>query len=841
MNWQRLIFPVFFFSGAFALIYQIAWVRALTLEFGSTTLAVATVVAVFLGGLGIGAHLAGSRADRWHRPLGAYALLELGVAFWGMMSLVFIHYLLPLFSGIASGLGGEFWSVSAVRLVAAMLMLLPPTILMGASLPILARFYVRMRGEGRRGSGLLYGINTFGAFFGVLLGGLYFLPVHGLTATIMIVSGLNASLALVAGLGWRQVEHRSVQAASKAVDGLHSDSPPARLAANDDRMARIWMPAAISLTAFAALVCQVAWVRVMELVLGASVFAVTIVLGLFLGGLGVGAFAVAALLRHGRRSAQVVFSSLALLSAIAILLSSWSFQYLPELYVHLHSAWDVASAPGRVLQLQFLIAAIVVLLPTVLLGGLFPASLQVVIEHNAHTSRHTGRLFAWDTVGSIVGSIAAGFLLIPLLGIDHSLRIAVILLAGGALLVALPGRDHRLVRRLAIPGALVFIGIIVLMPAWDRHLMTSAVYQYSLVYQREEASDLATYLREQTEVIYYRDGLTSTVTVLEGNGDTDTWRAIAINGKVEGSTWRDMPSQRLIAHIPLLLKPETERVAVIGMGTGSTAAAAASHPVSRVDVVEIEAAMVEGARHFRQVNDDVHQQEKVNIHVTDGRLFLNMHPRRYDLVISQPSNPWMAGASDLFTRDAFERGARALREDGVFAQWVQIYNLSPANLTMLLRGFADVFPHVYVFKTLEDTDLLLLGSFQPLDFDLTAMQARMERPAVARDLASYNTRTEDVFDIAGRLVLGPRELPALVGSGDFHSDDRPLIAYRAPFNLFVNTRSANRHLLAEHAGSAVSYLSGWPEDPEERREWEQKVWRACEEHVGIYEICTTLY
>ncbi|MDQ2068810.1 fused MFS/spermidine synthase [Natronospira bacteriovora] len=832
MNWQRWIFPVFFTSGALALIYQMAWVRALTLEFGSTTLAVATVVAVFLAGLGIGAKLAGDRADHWRRPLGVYALLELGVAFWGLTSLLFIHFLLPLFSGLASSLGGGFWTVSLVRLLLAMVMLLPPTILMGAGLPVLARFYVRMQGEGRRGSGLLYGINTLGAFLGVLLGGLYFLPVHGLVQTIVIVSALNTLLAAVAWVGFRQTEVPETGSASHV-----SQREGRRVSGEESVMVRLWMPMAIALTAFAALVCQVAWVRVMELVLGASVFAVTIVLGLFLAGLGLGAFAVAALLRHGQLFARAVFIILALLSALAILASTWLFQYLPELYVQLHSAWSIAQVPGRVLQLQFLIAALVVFLPTVFLGGLFPASLQVVIAHNAQTSRHTGRLFAWDTVGSIAGSVTAGFLLIPLLGIDNSLRTAMLLLVLAAGVLALAGRERRLLRAVALPGFLLLMIGTLLMPAWDRALMTSAVYQYSSAYLQHGAENLASHLRGQSEVIYYRDGLTSTVTVLEGRGGDGEWRAIAVNGKIEGSSESDMPSQRLIAHIPLLMRPVTESVAVIGMGTGSTAAAVATHPVKTVDVVEIEAAMVEGARLFHDVNAQVHENERVTLHVTDGRLFLNMHPDRYDLIISQPSNPWMAGASDLFTREAFQRGARALREGGVFAQWVQIYNLSPQNLTLLLRGFSDVFPHVYVFKTLEDSDLLLLGAFEEITMDMAAMRQRLQQPAVARDLQGHYTQTDDVFDVAGRLILGPDDVPLLVGTGEFHSDDRPLIAYRAPFNLFMNTRQVNKQLLANHAGNPLRYLTGLPEGEDERREWLQKLREACETRVGIYELC----
>ena len=839
MNWQRLIFPVFFVSGACALIYQIAWVRALTLEFGSTTLAVATVVAVFLGGLGIGAWLVGSRADRWHRPLGAYALLELGVAFWGLMSLLFIHYLLPLFSGIASGLGGEFWAVSGVRLLAAMLMLLPPTILMGASLPVLARFHVRVRGEGGRGSGLLYGINTLGAFFGVLLGGLYFLPVHGLTATIVIVSAFNAMLGLLVGAGALHLrrDESSPEGTMQAVAGSGVE---AGSTSGNARMASFWMPAAITLTAFAALLCQVAWVRVMELVLGASVFAVTIVLGLFLAGLGVGAFAVAALLRHGQRSARVVFSVLALLSAMAILLSAWSFGHLPEWFVHLHSAWSIQDAPGLILPLQFLIAGVVVLLPTLLMGGLFPAGLRAVIEQDAHTSHHTGRLFAWDTVGSILGSLAAGFLLIPLMGIDNSLRVAVVLLIVGGALVAMPSPGGLRRWVVVVPCLLVLGAASLFMPRWDHQLMTSAVYQYSSQYASHRAENLSALLREESRVIYYRDGLTATVTVVEGVGEEEGWRAIAVNGKIEGGTDVDMPSQRLIAHIPLLIRPDAERVAVIGMGTGSTAAAVVSHPVGEVAVVEIEAAMVEGARLFSDYNAAIHERDTVDIHLSDGRLFLNMRPDTFDVIISQPSNPWMAGASDLFTREAFQRGARALRGDGIFAQWVQIYNLSSQNLSMLVRGFSDVFPHVYLFKTLEDSDLLLLGSFEPLSLDMAAMQARMQQPSVARDLAEHETRTDSVFDIAGRLVLGPGEIPGLAGTGEFHSDDRPLIAYRAPFDLFRNTRVINKQVLGEQAANPMQYLSGWPEDEGEREAWFRQVVQACWAYVDIYEVCSGL-
>jgi len=269
--------------------------------------------------------------------------------------------------------------------------------------------------------------------------------------------------------------------------------------------------------------------------------------------------------------------------------------------------------------------------------------------------------------------------------------------------------------------------------------------------------------------------------------------------------------------LPLLLHPSPQNVCVIGMGTGTTAGSASLHPVKRVTVVEIEAAMVEGALFFRKENHAVHENPKVDIRITDGRLFLRLHPRAFEVVLSEPSNPWLAGNSDLFTLEFFQLGARALRDGGIFAQWVQLYEIAPENLQTIVRTFSRIFPHVYLALTIPDTDILLLGSKNPFPLDLERARRRLTQQDILDDLADPRVGIRSIYDLASRILMGPDEVRRFVGSGPLHTDDLPVIAYNAPKDLYRNTRKANMSLLTDYARGIGPYVDGFSCSPENRK------------------------
>ena len=800
-----LTLGLFFFSGAFALVYEVSWVRAITLEFGSTTLAVSTVLTVFMGGLALGAWLIGSRIDTSQRPLTIYGYLELALAGYTLATPLLFKFLLPAFSQLVYGFSDSFFALVLTRFLAASVLLLLPTMLMGATLPVLSRFWAMRKTDSGKWAGILYGINTIGAFVGTALGGFMLLPNLGLSRTLYVVASCNIVLGLIAFAVGRKVERPA-------------KDPERPTVASPSKAGQVHWPiyVAVMLTGFAALTCEVAWTRTLVLILGASVYAFSIVLATFLAGLGFGSAAIAAFLKAAPERARTVFYGLALAAAIVVAITSATFQHLPTLFLKLYAAWNLEQQVDNLLLVQVLLSAGVMVAPSFIMGGLFPAAARVVVRDPKHTGQSIGRLYAWNTTGSILGSFTAGFLLIPLVGIRGTLLVAVAAQVIGGIMAVMKTENKQHVAYFAGAGLATLVLLVLLTPPWHHQLMASAVYHYADAYENTTARGLERELARNEELLFYKDGLTATVTVTRDNQSENHDLYISTNGKIDGSSHYDMPTQRLSAHLPLLLHPNPQQICVIGMGTGCTAGSAGLHPVEQVTLIEIEEAMVEGARFFREHNHAVHENPRVDIRITDGRLFLNHKRQAFDVIISEPSNPWLAGVSDLFTREFFELGARALHDDGLFAQWVQLYSMSSENLKTIVRTFISVFPYTYLVSTIPDTDLLLIGSKTPFTLDLERAHERLQQPEIQADLADARVGINDVFDLAARIRMGPEEVRAFAGSGILHTDDLPIIAYRAPRDLYKNTRTENMTILAQYARGVGSYLE-YTEDPAQRR------------------------
>ncbi|HVS12708.1 MAG TPA: fused MFS/spermidine synthase [Thermoanaerobaculia bacterium] len=800
---------LFFLSGALALVYQVAWVRALTLELGSTTLAVSTVVATFMGGLALGSAAAGRWGDRAVRPLFWYALLEAGLSVYALATPALLATLMPFAGDLASGVAERIVLLSLLRLGIASAVLLAPTALMGATLPLLARHWAGRRGDGALGMGLLYSVNTLGAFLGTLAAGFVLLPTLGLRSTIAWSGWANLLIALCAG---------ALAALSPPLDSHAALAAPGVQPPRPGRTATL--PWAVALTAFAALACQVAWTRLVTLVAGGSVYSFTVVLGTFLAGLGIGAWMAALVARSGRVEARGLFCGLALLSAALVGVSYLVALRLPGLFAVLFGRLDVADHPQRAPALQFLLAAAVLLPPALAMGGLLPAAARLRVVSPRRTAHEVSVLYVANTVGAIVGSLAGGFVLVPTIGIRGTLALAVTAQAIGALVVAVEGR--LVGGRSQVPAwaaALSLVAGLALIPPWPSHLMAAGVFDKAELRQAERAGELRTRVARGTQLLYYRDGLTATVTVTRDRASRNADLYISTNGKIDGSSHLDMPTQRISAHLPILLHPDPRTVCVIGLGTGCTAGSAALHPAA-VTVVEIEPAMAEGARFFAADNHGVVDDPDVDLRLTDGRLFLRLRPDQFDVLISEPSNPWLAGASDLFTREFFELARDALRERGIYGQWLQIYGLSPDTFRLLVRTFAEVFPHSYLASTLVRTDVLLIGAKAPLAVEPEGIARRMAGP-VAEDLADPRVGVHDVWELLARIRLGPNEIAALAGAGPLNTDDLPRVAYRAPLERYQSTRDANWELLQRHDRGGADWLHATAGD----RELLEAAWR----------------
>lgn len=798
------MYLLFFLSGAAGLVYQVLWLRRLVLVFGSTLQATSAILAVFMGGLALGAWLGGRWMDRrpGTSPLVVYGVLEIGVGLLAAAVPALLDALTPALGTIAAA-GAPVAVVSAAKIAGIALVLLPPAALMGATLPVLARRAARDTSRVGGKVGWLYATNTSGAVVGTFVAGFVALPQLGNRWTSIATAGTNLALGAVAlALARRET---SAPVSRPMPGGARGDEGGAGR--------RRTAVAVFALSGFAAMALEVAWTRALALVFGSSVYAFALMLIAFLLGLAAGGAAASAVLMHRRPSdASAMLVGLLALAGAGTFATVFLLPALPGIMGRLLLAG--MTAPSAVFGTQFAIALAVMLPTTFALGGVFPAVLQVYAGGARTVAGPVGRVYAANTGGTIAGALVAGFVMVPGLGIPATLATTASLQIALAATIAVAS-SLAPVRRFAAASVLgaTAVAVPLLRPPWDTLLMNSGVYfNVQNADPGTSWSEYAAHLKETTRVISAADGVTASVIVADHLPSGS--RYVAVNGKIDASTGADLETQLAIGHLPLLLRPRAERVLVIGLGTGISVAAVATHPVRSIAVVEVEREMVRAARLFGAANGGVLDDPRVTVTVRDARDFLRLDRTRYDLIVSQPSNPWMTVASNLFTREFFAEARERLEPGGVFCQWIQMYCLRPDDLRSVLAAFRDSFRDVLVFGTLGGVDLVLVGTDEPIRFDRDAMAERMSELRVRLSLGSVRAREPE--DLLALLRVADREFDAIVAGAPTNTDDNGRVEFSAPKALYLETIDANTEILLRAGSDPVDYLAGPPHSEEMR-------------------------
>ncbi|MEE8524410.1 MAG: fused MFS/spermidine synthase [Thermoanaerobaculia bacterium] len=755
-----------FGSGFCALVYQVAWLRLLRLIFGASTAATAAVLAVFMAGLGLGSLILGRRADSKPRPLVFYAHLEAGVAVAAALSpwLVTLARQLYFGSGGTAGLGPS--AATALQLLLAALVLGIPTFLMGGTLPAAARAVEQVSDAGRRSVALLYGANTAGAVCGALVTTFFALELLGIRKTVWAASLLNLLVALAAyALAGSTRERRAVGPARPAADrGGEPAAAPGPVGV---------ILGAATAAGFAFLLLELVWYRMLAPVLGGSSYTFGLILAMALLGVGAGGFLYAAGARH-RRPTLLGLSGVCAAEALCVLLPYALGDRIAVVAMLLRPVGDLSFA---LLAVVWSVLAGLVVVPAAILAGYqFPLLIALLGTGRQRVGREVGLVYACNTAGAILGSVAGGFGLIALLSAPAAwVLAAVLLLAVAGVVAAVALRAGAPLGRAGWPAAAAAGSLLLLSAAgpsavW-RHTPTGAGGMPSSFYGVNDLRKMAHTVRRA--IVWERDGRESSVAI---HGLDEI--SFLLNGKSDGSAVKDAPTQVMSGLIGAALHPDPRRALVIGLGTGSSAGWLAEvESVEQVDVVELEPAIVEIARYCAAVNHDVLAHPKVRVMIGDGREMLLTGRGSYDLIFSEPSNPYRAGIASLFTREFYAAAAGRLGDRGLFLQWLQGYHLDSQVVRTVLATLGAVFANVEVWQVHTD-DLLLVAGRRPIVHDLERLRKRAAREPLRSAMA-------DVLGVSGveGFYSGFVAEPAFAASvreaeGDrLNTDDHPIVEF----------------------------------------------------------------
>ncbi|HEY3160101.1 MAG TPA: fused MFS/spermidine synthase [Vicinamibacterales bacterium] len=789
---------LFVASGAAALIYEIVWFQLLQLVIGSSAVSLGILLGTFMGGMCAGSLLLPRVVPPRHHPLRVYASIELGIGAIGLLVL----WLMPLVGRVYLAWGGEGLPGLLLRGAVAALCLLPPTLLMGATLPAVARS-VDATSAGMSWLGYLYGGNIAGGVCGCLLAAFYLLRVYDTAIATYAAVAVNAAVAAIA-------------LALPAV-ATGSSMPGSVVAFAQPRPGRVHV--VIGLSGFTALAAEVIWTRQLALLFGGSVYAFAIILAVFLVGLGAGSAAASFLCRHAVASAASALGVSQLLLAAAI---AWTAAVINTALPF----WPIApSISGIAFNFQLDVTrAFLALFPAaVLWGASFPFALAAAAADRTADDQAAlvGGVYASNTVGAIAGALSASFVLVGSIGSRHAQQLLMVVCTIAGLLLLLRTPASGIVKRssrspVALAAAVALLALAVTVPPVSSWLVAFGRFAPGWV--------------GLTDIIYVGEGMHSSVAVSRDSTGVLKYHA---SGKVQASsTPQDMRLQRMLGHLTTLLPANPRSVFVIGYGAGVTAGALSIDPrVERITIAEIEPLVPRVvSRYFADVNQRVAESPKLEVRVDDGRHAIQTSREKFDAVTTDLVDPWVKGTAALFTREFFETVRDHLNGGGIVTMFVQLYETSPEAVKSEVATFADVFPNSAVFGNTREGrgyDLVLVGQVEPLRIDLDEIENRLASPAYAgvaqslrevgfpsavQLLATYAGRPSELGEwLRGAIINRDRDLRLeyLAGMGmNLFENDRiyaDILTYRRfPENLFAGSDARMQALWDAGGGSRTT-------------------------------------
>jgi spermidine synthase len=757
-NGVLFITLLFVLSGISGIIYEVVWVRFFGLVFGNTVFASSTVLSVFMTGLALGSWLFGKLVDRQKYALKLYVYLELGIGIFGMLVPLCIHGATPLYTFIFRHFNPSFYQISLVRLLVSFLILLVPCTLMGGTLPAISTFVVgAFGGMPEKQAGRLYAANTFGAVLGCLIAGYFLIGTIGLIATTAVAVFLNFTIAAAVFIYGRRLSGGPAEANGK--DAAIADKRPEKVTTGLFKNSQVQTVVVLyALSGFLSLFLEVVWTRALVWVMGMDAYAFASMLAVFLSGLALGSFLVARFARN-MNGAILKLCVIQLLIGISVLFSAVMILNMYGLMSGVESVFHMTSFWGA-FAFFIAIAAAIMVVPTLLMGMAFPLALKVSLDWTKSVGAGVGTIYAANTIGSVFGALLAGFVAVPLIGVMKS-----IVLAGGVyiILAAVLFMTAYEYRKTAVNAAAIafLVGSFVLM----------------FTYAPDLRKALTRGLGEGEALLYFKETVTGGVEVTES---AQEGRSLKIDGRQVASDGQsDVASHKYPAHLMLFLKERPKDALLIAFGAGGTAGSLLRYnDVERLDAVEICSGVVEPSRrYFTKMNNGVLDDPRLHLIIQDGKNFVRLTDKTYDLIYSGPIHPQSnQGSAALYTKDFFEDCRKRLNRGGIMCVWLPLH-IPVEDYKIIVRSFLHVFPRSSLWLTTNSPNTIihthLIGSTEPLTIDYQMVNNKLEKGAVAADQLDYITLS-NAFDLISQCAMGEKHLREFTADvSHLNTDDLP--------------------------------------------------------------------
>lgn len=765
---RKAVLPLFLISGTAGLIYEVTWTRAFGVVFGNTVFAVSTVLTAFMLGLSVGSWLFGRITDKSLQPLKLFALLELGIGAYAIAFPTILAATDVLYRWFFRSFHPSFYQLSLFRFALSIIILLIPTAFMGGTLPVLSRLWANSSGKGAsephigRSVGFLYSMNTFGAVAGSFLAGYLLIRTLGVSNTIYLAASVNIGIAffsfILSGVMGRQSPAKKQKRSRRK---SRQDEIRSTKDESEDELGgkRVVILVAVGLAGFCALALEILWTRVLAFVLGTSVYAFACMLTCFLFGIALGSFLCSRLFLAKIKNPIFALGLVEFLVALAVLASVpllgilWHIDYvLMGKMVGEFSFWKEVAT-------HFLDASVILLVPTVLMGAVFPIAVKICAPSWKAVGRRVGEVYASNTVGCVIGSFTAGFVMVPLLGLRDSFLLVVGIQLCLAVVVIFISAKRRVAFGVsALVLTLVVLTVGVLSIPRDVFVRTMNTYHHP------------------SKIVYIKDDVTGTITVHDlPDGD----RFIAVDGvDVAGVSLMLRTTQKLQGYVPLLVHDNPRKVLQIGFGSGETSGVGLMFGVDEYNIVEICPGVFEAGRFFEKINKGSYKDPRLKKIIMDGKNFVKLTDEKFDIIMNDSTYPGTTGSSALYTYDHFKQCREHLRPGGVLSCWLPL-DLRPEDFQIIIRSFQAVMPYcsLWMANNCLNKHAVLMGTLSPMRIDFRRVKKLVERPDISSDLRQINIHS--VYDFLDCLVVSEIGLRRIGGQGPYNTDDKPSLEFGA--------------------------------------------------------------